>query len=1021
MSVDKEINDTPPKSDENAKIRDLAEHELKLGRFDLALRGLNGSELSLAKVIENYRVYQAELEIQNQELRESRLIADNALQRFSGLFRTLPLPAILIDHTGVVLEANNQAIDMFAFTPKPYHRYFFPKRIVASSQSLFLNLLRDIQQDQVACLEALEIKSDEDDPLKIDAYVSLISESHGDIRNFAVILVDRTECLRQREKLEEAHSVLEASEARYRMLVEHSNDVIFTLSSHGQFEYISPNWVRITGYSSESESNNLFNLVHPEDHQPCRVFCNRILRENTFEELEFRIRCQSGEYHWFAFTGRPINNLTIKNMILGSARFIDGRKKAEALINRQSELLRKRIAELSAIYTISELSKQDIPPNLFFERLLEAIPSGMEHPDSLSVEIRLGEERFEQWSVNDENVINCLSSDINVESFKAGDIKLHFHVPYCNSEDHFESEKKQSFVKEIALLTGRYLELRRSKEKLRFASKVFENSHEGILITDANAKIISVNPAFTRITGYTQDEVIGKNPNLLDSGQHDKKFFANMWKDISASGCWHGELFNRRKSGEIYPQMLSVTRVLNQDTKQIEYIGLMMDLTNLRQAEDRIRQLANLDPLTGLPNRSLLRDRVNQAILQGSRSKFKTGVLYLDLDHFKFVNDSLGHPIGDELLLEMAKRMQDSTRESDTVSRLGGDEFVVVTPNVHSTKDIAEIAQKLLSSLCKPFRAKDLTISPSASIGICVHPDDGRDFDTLLQKADIALYQAKESGRNAFKFFTEDMNHKIQQRVSLEAAMRNALANGEFFLVYQPQYDLNRRCIVGVEALLRWQHPTRGLVAPADFIPLAEETRLICDIGYFVLQTAARQNKVWLDCGHNLVLAINVSSTQFRFNNIQHTITQEIEAIGLPPQNLELELTESVLFTEKDVAMQVAMSLSELGMQISIDDFGTGYSNLNYLLRFSVDKLKIDQSFIQKVPADKDSCAIVSAIVNMAHQLGMTCLAEGVETKEQFEFLKTIGCDQIQGYLLSKPLASEHLTCFLKEFDSCEW
>ncbi|MBI3480350.1 MAG: EAL domain-containing protein [Nitrosomonadales bacterium] len=549
---------------------------------------------------------------------------------------------------------------------------------------------------------------------------------------------------------------------------------------------------------------------------------------------------------------------------------------------------------------------------------------------------------------------------------------------------------------------------------LRLAAKVFDNSDEGFIITDADNKIISVNKAITTITGYQPSELLGQNPRILSSGHQGQDFYRTMWETINTHGRWQGELWNRRKDGSLYPEGLSINQVKDADGATTEYIGILNDITQRKQAEQHIQKLANFDMLTGLPNRLLLDDRVGQAIGAAQRDHTRLAVLFLDLDHFKNINDTLGHRFGDALLIEVGQRLKSSVRDMDTVSRLGGDEFVVVLQDIEAD-GVAHIATKLLTSVSQPYHIEQHELVVTPSIGIAIYPDDGEDFDTLYQHADVAMYRAKHDGRNNFRFFTQEMQAHSARTLQLDNALRHALKRNQLQLHYQPQLAAGDGRVIGIEALLRWQHPTLGMVSPAEFIPIAESSGQIVAIGEWVLRTAVHQLKAWLDSGlPPMIMAVNISAVQFRHPDLPGLVTRILDEAQLPPQYLELELTEGVAMHDPQGAIAMMDNLHARGVRMSIDDFGTGYSSLSYLKKFKIYKLKIDQSFVRDLSADADDSAIIIAIIQMARSLGFQTIAEGVETESQLAFLREQGCDEVQGYHFSKPLPVEQLEAFVR-------
>ena len=598
---------------------------------------------------------------------------------------------------------------------------------------------------------------------------------------------------------------------------------------------------------------------------------------------------------------------------------------------------------------------------------------------------------------------------------------------YAGEANAFD-EQIRSLLSEMALdisfaldVFAREAERRRMENQLRLTAKVFEQGGEGIMITDAQVNIVMVNRAFELITGYAQDEVIGRNPRFLASERHDRGFFQAMWEAINTGGFWQGEIWNRRKDGDVYPEYLSVSRVVDGQGLVTNYVGTFNDISESKASQEHIQRLAHYDSLTGLPNRILLADRVNLALSRMERSGEKLALIFLDLDRFKNVNDSLGHRVGDELLIQVARRLKELLREEDTVSRLGGDEFILVLPAADAD-GAAHVAGKVLKALSAPYRIEQYELAVTPSMGIAMYPDDGGSYEALSMCADTAMYRAKQSGRQTFRFFTREMQERSDRTLLLENALRRALELNQLYLHYQPQVSLESGCVIGVEALLRWTHPELGEVAPADFIPVAEDSGMILPIGEWVLRSAARQMREWLDRGLSpLVMAVNLSAIQFRQANLPQLVSQILDEAGLPPGLLELELTEGVAMENPLEAIAVMNDLHERGVRMSIDDFGTGYSSLSYLKRFKVYKLKIDKSFVRDISRDPEDEAIVQAIIGLADSLGMQTIAEGVETDEQSVFLRAKGCNEAQGFLYGRPMMAEAFERFARQsaVESC--
>lgn len=560
----------------------------------------------------------------------------------------------------------------------------------------------------------------------------------------------------------------------------------------------------------------------------------------------------------------------------------------------------------------------------------------------------------------------------------------------------------------------RELQQRIAAIKLEQAATVFEYSKEGIMVTDAGNQIVSVNRSFVEITGYAAEEVIGKNPRILSSGLQPPEFYERMWSQIKATGSWQGEIWDRRKNGEVYPEALTVIQVKNADGVIINHLAIFSDISERKLAQERIQQLAHYDVLTGLPNRILFNDRLEQAMISAQRNRSRIALLFLDIDRFKQINDTLGHGIGDKLLKNVGQRLLGCVREQDTVSRQGGDEFVIVLSDAGVTG--AElVANKILQSILQPYSIEEHELRITASIGIAIYPDHAQDVENLIKYADVAMYQAKESGRNCYMSFHPEMNESSYERLQLENALRGAIERDELRVYYQAQVNLANDRIVGCEALLRWQHPEQGLIYPEKFIPIAEETGLIVSLNHWVLEQAIKQCRVWRDAGFKaLTMSVNLSALQFRQHNLLQQIRNLLEKYDVPPAVLDLELTEGILMQGVERTLATLHELSAMGVILSLDDFGTGYSSLSYLKRFPIHQLKIDQSFVRDVISDANDATMVRTIILMAHSLRLDVIAEGVECEEQAAFLMQCGCQRAQGYYFRRPVTAEEFALILQ-------
>lgn len=546
------------------------------------------------------------------------------------------------------------------------------------------------------------------------------------------------------------------------------------------------------------------------------------------------------------------------------------------------------------------------------------------------------------------------------------------------------------------------------QEKLQQAATVFESTAEGVLITDTRQNIIAVNRAFSEITGYSEAEALGQTPRLLASGLHDSAFYAAMWHQLTSHGHWQGEISNRRKSSELYPSWLTISAVRNRENVVTHFVAVFADISSLKLAQARLDYQAHHDPLTGLPNRTLFENRL-QAALNGHQQTGKQGaVLFLDLDRFKHINDSLGHPVGDLLLKGIALRLKEQLRDIDTVARLGGDEFIILLPGLQHEGDAEHLANKLLACFTPPFQAGEHEFFISASIGTSLYPQDGTDVATLVKNADAAMYRSKAKGRNRVECYTRDLTVQAKERVALEHELRRAIERNECSLYYQPKLCLKTHALIGAEALIRWHHPTFGDVPPEHFIPLAEENGMILQIGDWVLEQACRQLHAWQGTFDDFgPLSVNLAGAQLRHPNLLPRIEQLLHDYRLEPGCLQLEITENFIMSQAEEALDVLHELKRLGVQLAIDDFGTGYSSLSYLKRLPLDFLKIDQSFVRGLPDDPHDVAIVRAIIALGHSMQFTIIAEGVENPAQQAFLADEGCEQMQGYIVSLPLPPE--------------
>ncbi|KAF0191306.1 MAG: hypothetical protein FD165_1902 [Gammaproteobacteria bacterium] len=558
-------------------------------------------------------------------------------------------------------------------------------------------------------------------------------------------------------------------------------------------------------------------------------------------------------------------------------------------------------------------------------------------------------------------------------------------------------------------------ERKQAEENMRLAASIYESSMEAIMVTDERNRIVDINPAFTRITGYTLAEVAGQNPSLLQSGRHDDAFYREMWRGILNDGHWQGEIWDRRKNGEVYAKWVNISVIPHADGSVYRHIAQFSDITEKKRQDELIWTQANYDPLTNLPNRRLFQDRLEMEIRKSHRTGSPIALLLIDLDRFKEINDTLGHAKGDVLLIEAARRISACVRDADTVARLGGDEFTVILPEFGDTDDVERVAQEIIQELNKPFclGSKDFGYI-SATVGITLCPDDAQDFDSLMKHVDQAMYRAKGEGRSRFGYFTPSMQQEAQEKRALTDDLRHALTKGELRVFYQPIIDMKHRKIVKAEALLRWQHPVRGMIEPEVFIPLAEESRMIADICEWVFQDACVNIDQWRkQFGDIIQVSINKSPVQFELPVVKQW-SKILEDLGLPGDSITVEITEGLLLKESPKVKQRLLEFRNNGIEVSIDDFGTGFSSLSYLKQFNIDYLKIDRSFVHYLPGNDNDIALVEAIIVMARKLGIRTVAEGIETQAQHDLLASFGCDYAQGFLYSPAVPSREFVRLLE-------
>ncbi len=803
-----------------------------------------------------------------------------------------------------------------------------------------------------------------------------------------------------RQSRDAVHSLAEA-EASYRSLFEHSADGLYQTTPEGRILRANMAFARLLGFESATElmnaELNVASSLYVVEHRR-REFIEAVAASGKVEDFDSQILRRDGTVIWVSESAHAVRDPQGWLVCFeGKVTDITSRMRAEEQRDRVFHLANDMLCLARRDGRIERI-------NPAFERVL-----GYEERELLDRPL------FDLFHPED-----ALAATVEFVKLGQGLPMVDF-VARCRTKDGgFRSLSWTLMpVGDRAQAVARDLTERRSvEEQLRLATTVFETASEAIIVTDADQRIIKVNHAFTIITGFREDEVQGETPRILSSGRHEAGFYEAMAAMLATTGHWQGEVWNRRKNGELYVEWLSFAAVRDADARIVNFVGVFSDITRHKQDEERIRHQANYDALTQLPNRWLFQARLGQGIERCRVSGRKLALLYLNVNQFKFVNDSLGHRAGDELLREMARRLLGVVRHDDTVARLGGDEFAVIVEHYRDDEPIALLPDRLLKAVAEPFRLEGGEVVVGASIGVALCPGDASDVETLARNAATAMRHAKEQRASAFRFFDDGMETRALARLKLELRLRRALEKGEFEIHYQPQVDISSRSLVGAEALIRWTDPELGPVSPGVFIPVAESSGLIVAIGQWVLREVCRQIVAWKAAGHAVPrIAVNLSFLQFRRPDFLDTVKAIIDEAGIDGSQLEFELTESIVMHDADQAISLLTQLRALGIELAIDDFGTGYSSLNRLKRMPIQTLKIDRCFINDVTRGSDDATIVSAIISMAHALNLKVVAEGVETEQQLAFLAGKRCDSAQGFLLSRPIAPDRFAALMTEWN----
>lgn len=695
-------------------------------------------------------------------------------------------------------------------------------------------------------------------------------------------------------------------------------------------------------------------------------------------------------------------------------RYVQLNKDNEELLKISNEEAKK----LSCLYNISLIfSGKQKPKSQLFQEVTDVVSYFWPfHTKEIEVKLEVEEAIYTSHSKSFHGKSLHITIQHNEQTL--GYIQIKFKRKFkTNKDKEYFIQESMDFLSAIAGLMGNLISKVKADEGIILANTIFENAIEGVMITDTNGYIQYINPAFTTTTGYLPGDVLGHKPNVLKSDHHDNDFYKNLWDSILTKGKWYGEIWNRRKNGEAFPALLSISSILNTNGDIFQYAAVYFDISDIKKSEEKIKYQAYHDSLTGLANRTLFYDRFHTALLQAKSKKYTLAILFIDLDDFKQVNDTLGHSAGDQFIKSAANFIRSSVSEIDTVARLSGDEFIILLNDIENEGKVEQIANTILKNLKRTNTMQEYDFQIGASIGISLYPRDGEDIESLIKHADLAMYQAKENGKNAYQFFTYQMKEVAYRKFYIEKELKKSITQDELSLVFQPIVSINENKIVSMESLLRWENGNLGKVSPSEFIPIAENSDTIVELGEWVLIRACLETNSLHKKGlEELLVSINVSAKQFSNKNFIPKVEEILERTLIPPKFLNFEVTESIVMTNIEQAIQTMKSLNTTGVTFSIDDFGTGYSSLSYLKKFPISKLKIDRSFITDLTKDKEDRQIIKATINLGHNLGLKIVSEGVETKEQLDFLINEGCDEIQGYYFSPPLDKSKFFNYYNEF-----
>ena len=991
--------------------------------------GVPDDMMDALRLVEELRVYQTELEIQNQDLKAAQMQTESAMRRYRRLFENLPMDAMTLDGQGFIVEANAAARSHFSLRANAalQRRSVYQLFAFESRSKLYSVLSHGLD---VASATEVQLMAPRDDPsIEVDAHLITVDPASIDSDERLMVLVDRT----YERRLAVSHRELQESQRILRASIDALDEAFVLYDPQDRFVFCNERYKAIYATSADlmvpgASFEDMLRAgalrgQYPEAIGQVDAWIAQRMAVHRSGNTTITQKTDSGK------TLRILERRTEDGYTVGFrvdiTAFTDATEAALAA-NRHYQSLLDAASEVSIIATDTS-------------GIVQVFNRGAERMLGYTAEEVIGHRRAADFHLQEE--VGQRARELSVElGLPISGLSVFTAKPDRDGQEQREWTYRRKNGESISVamvvtavrsasneITG-YLGIaqditqrKQAQANLQLSANVFTWAREGILITDADTRIIQVNVAFTRITGYAEDDVIGRSPSVLKSGRQDQAFYARMWQSIKTVGHWEGEIWNRRKSGEVYAELLSISAVHDAHNKIQNYVGLFTDISSQKAHEQELEHIARYDVLTALPNRALLADRLQQEMAHCLRQRKQLAVVFIDLDGFKQVNDQHGHNIGDEVLIGLAQRMKAALREGDTLSRIGGDEFVAVLTALDHPRDCELVLTRLLEAAAQTMVINGADIQVSASIGVTLFPQDAGEPDLLMRHADHAMYQAKQAGKNRYHYFDVKDDTDVKTHRETIHQIQSALERGEFVLHYQPKVNLKSGAVMGMEALIRWQHPVRGLLAPGEFLPAIEGHPISLLVGEWVLRTALAQMDQWRQSGLDLPVSVNVGGLQLLHPHFV-AILLELLALypGVAPQNLELEILETSALHDIEEVSRVMHACSKLGVRFALDDFGTGYSSLTYLKRLPAQTLKIDQSFVRDMLGDPDDAAIVEGIIGLTVAFRRSVIAEGVETMGHGAMLLSLGCFQAQGYGVARPMPAQEVAPWIHAWASGE-